>query len=98
VCVWDSMSARSDALAPSGAKVARTPAAAAVGAAAVITLMRDADSIADAMTGGEGAVTQMQPGAVWLQLTRVDAQWADNFAAIAGTHRLAYVDAQSAGA
>jgi 3-hydroxyisobutyrate dehydrogenase len=67
------------------------------GTAAVLTLLRDADSIADAMIGADGAVTGMQPDTLWLQLTRVDAQWAESFAALAGTHRLAFVDAQTAG-
>jgi 3-hydroxyisobutyrate dehydrogenase len=97
VRVWDSMRARADALVPYGAGVARTPSAAAARAFAVLTLMRDADSITEAMVGGDGAVTEMQPGTLWLQLTRVDEQSAEGFAALAGTHRLAYVDAQTAG-
>jgi 3-hydroxyisobutyrate dehydrogenase len=97
VHVWDSMRARADALVPYGASVARTPAAAAARASAVITLLRDGDSIRDAMVGPDGAVTEMQPGALWLQLTRVGERHADGFAALAGKHRLAYVDAQTAG-
>jgi 3-hydroxyisobutyrate dehydrogenase len=98
VRVWDSMRARADALVPYGASVARTPAAAVARASAVITLVRDADCIAEAMIGApDGAVTEMQPGTVWLQMTRVGEQHAEAFAALAGTYRLAYVDAQTAG-
>jgi 3-hydroxyisobutyrate dehydrogenase len=97
VCVWDSMRARADALVPYGARVARTASAAAAGASTVITMMREADLITEAMTGPDGAVTGMQPGTLWLQLTRVSEQCAEAFAALAGTHRLAYVDAQIAG-
>jgi 3-hydroxyisobutyrate dehydrogenase len=97
VRVWDLMRARADALVPYGASVARTPAGAAARASSVITLLRDADCITEAMIGPDGAVTEMQPGTLWLQLTRVAEQHADAFAALAGTHRLAYVDAQTAG-
>jgi 3-hydroxyisobutyrate dehydrogenase len=97
VRVWDSMRARSDALVPYGAGVSRTPAAAVARASTVITLMRDADCIAEAMIGPDGAVKEMQPGTVWLQMTRVGEQHAEAFAALAGTYRLAYVDAQMAG-
>jgi 3-hydroxyisobutyrate dehydrogenase len=97
VHVWDSMRARADALVPYGASVARTPAAAASRASSVITLLRDADTITEAMTGPDGAVREMQPGTLWLQLTRVEKQQAEGFVALANTHRLAYVDAQTAG-
>jgi 3-hydroxyisobutyrate dehydrogenase len=97
VRVWDSMRARADALVPYGASVARTPAAAAARASTVITLMRDADCITEAMLGPDGAVTVMQPGTVWLQMTRVSEQHAEGLGALAGTHRLAYVEAQTAG-
>jgi 3-hydroxyisobutyrate dehydrogenase len=97
VRVWDSMRARADALVPYGACVARTPAAAGAHAFAVVTLMRDAESIREAMCGPDGAVTEMQPGTLWLQLTRVTQRQNEGFAALAGTHRLAYVDAQTAG-
>ena len=97
VCVWDPMRARADALVPYGAGVARTPAAAAARSSALITLLRDADHITEAMTGTGGAVGEMEPGSLWLQMTRVEEQGAEGFAALAGTHRLAYVDAQMAG-
>jgi 3-hydroxyisobutyrate dehydrogenase-like beta-hydroxyacid dehydrogenase len=89
--------ARADSLVPYGAGVARTPAAAAARASTVITLMRDADWINEAMIGPDGAVMEMRPGTLWLQLTRVDELHAEAFAALAGTYRLAYVDAQMAG-
>jgi 3-hydroxyisobutyrate dehydrogenase len=97
VHVWDTMRARADALIPFGAQTAPTAALAAARASTVITLLRDEDCVSEALIGPDGAVTQMHPGTLWLQLTRVDAQHADAFAALARTYGLAYVDTQLAG-
>jgi 3-hydroxyisobutyrate dehydrogenase len=97
VWVWDPVPARADALAPYGAWVAKSPAAAAGDAAVVITRLANADFTAEAMIGFEGAAPQMRSGSLWLQMTDVPDKWSDGFSALAAKHRLEYVDAELAG-
>jgi 3-hydroxyisobutyrate dehydrogenase len=66
----------------------RTPAKAArVGVGAV----------AEVMTGPDGALSMLAPGAVWIQMSTIGVEWSDRLAGMAAVHEVAFVDAPVSG-
>ncbi|MGI5239177.1 NAD(P)-dependent oxidoreductase [Dactylosporangium sp. CA-139066] len=88
--VWNRTRATAEPLAADGAVVAGSPADAVRGADPVVTMLFDADSVAEVM---RAAAPGLAPGTLWLQLSTVGADGADALAALAGELGLVYVDA-----
>jgi 3-hydroxyisobutyrate dehydrogenase len=88
--VWNRSRDKAEPLADLGATVADTPADAVRGADIVLTMLFDADSVADTM---EQAREGLAPGVVWLQQSTVGVEGSDRLVALAADLGVAYVDA-----
>src|ERR1700760_3562687 len=69
VHVWNRTRAKADAI--EHVLVAETPAEAAADASIVITMLLDADAVDAAMSGDDGALSGMDEGDVWIQMSTV---------------------------
>ncbi len=94
VRVWNRSRAKAEPLAKDGAQVADDPGEAVNGADAVVTMLYDADSVADVL---ESAADRLAPGTLWLQMSTVGVDGAERLAEIAAAHGLTYVDAPVTG-
>jgi 3-hydroxyisobutyrate dehydrogenase len=90
VRVWNRTRANAEPLAADGALVADSPADAVAGADPVVTMLFDAASVAEVMRAAAPGLT---PGTLWLQLSTVGADGADELAGLAAELGLVYVDA-----
>jgi 3-hydroxyisobutyrate dehydrogenase len=90
VRVWNRTRANAEPLAADGAVVADSPADAVAGADPVVTMLFDAASVAEVMRAAAPGLT---PGTLWLQLSTVGADGADELAGLAAELGLVYVDA-----
>jgi 3-hydroxyisobutyrate dehydrogenase len=90
VRVWNRTRANAEPLAADGALVADSPADAVAGADPVVTMLFDAVSVAEVMRAAAPGLT---PGTLWLQLSTVGADGADELAGLAAELGLVYVDA-----
>jgi 3-hydroxyisobutyrate dehydrogenase len=95
VRVWNRTAGKAQALstAQAGLTAVDTPAEAACGADAVITMLFDADAVHNAMAGADGALAGMSTGAIWLQMSTVGVEGEARLAALAREHGAGYVDA-----
>jgi 3-hydroxyisobutyrate dehydrogenase len=93
VRVWNRTEEKAQALAQAGAEPAPTPAAAAAGAAIVVTMLSDADATQAAMRPPDGALADLQPGAVWAQMGTLGLEGTEACAALAAEHGVTFVDA-----
>jgi 3-hydroxyisobutyrate dehydrogenase len=90
VRVWNRSREKAEPLAGAGATVASSPAEAVRGADVVLTMLFDADSVAETM---DAARDGLAAGSVWLQQSTVGVAGADRLAALAEELGLVYVDA-----
>ena len=97
VSVWDRSTDRAAALVDAGARLASSPAEAAEGAAVVLEMFTDGETVAAAMLGRQGAVASVPPGSAWIQMATVGQEWTERLAAVARTHQLEFVDAPVSG-
>ena len=97
VRVWNRTQARAQGLAADGAILASAPTAAAAGVDVLITMLADGAAVEQVMTGPDGVLSGLEPGAVWIQMSTVGVDWADRFAKLAAQHGVAYVDAPVSG-
>jgi 3-hydroxyisobutyrate dehydrogenase len=97
VRVWNRTMAKAAALVADGARLAVDPAHAATGADVLITMLTDGATVEDAMTGPNGALSRLRPGAVWIQMSTVGVEWANRLADLADLHGIAFVDAPVSG-
>ncbi len=93
VRVWNRTREKVEPLAEDGAKVADSPAEAAEGAGFVITMLADADTVEEAVTGGESPLRALAEGGIWLQMSTVGAEGSDRLGEIAAEYGATYVDA-----
>jgi 3-hydroxyisobutyrate dehydrogenase len=94
VRVWNRTRAKAAPLAEAGAQVADDPATAVDGADVIVTMLYDADAVAQAV---EAAGDRLRPGAIWLQMSTVGIEGAQRLADLAARYRLTYVDAPVVG-
>jgi 3-hydroxyisobutyrate dehydrogenase len=94
VRVWNRTRAKAEPLAEAGARVADDPATAVDGADVIVTMLYDADAVAETM---EAADDRLRPGALWLQMSTVGIEGAQRLAELAARYRLTYVDAPVVG-
>lgn len=97
VRVWNRTAAKAEALIADGAECAPSPAAAATGVDALITMLSDGPAIHAAMTGPHGALRGLSTSSVWVQMSTVGVQWCDRLAHLASQHGVAFVDAPVSG-
>ncbi|WP_426511971.1 NAD(P)-dependent oxidoreductase [Dactylosporangium sp. McL0621] len=90
VRVWNRTRTHAEPLAADGAVVADSPADAVAGADPVVTMLFDDASVAEVM---RAAAPGLAPGTLWLQLSTVGADGADQLAGLADELGLVYVDA-----
>jgi 3-hydroxyisobutyrate dehydrogenase len=93
VRVWNRSREKAEPLADDGAKVADSPAEAAEGAGVVLTMLADADAVAEAVSGEDGALSALPDDGVWLQMSTVGIKGHEKLARIADEYGVAYVDA-----
>ncbi len=93
VRAWNRTRQKAEPLVDDGAKVADSPAEAAEGAGFVLTMLADADAVADAVGGEEGALSVLPDDSIWLQMSTVGLEGQERLAGLADEHGVAYVDA-----
>ncbi|MGC9667735.1 NAD(P)-dependent oxidoreductase [Planosporangium sp. 12N6] len=94
VRAWNRTRAKAEPLARSGARVVDDPATAVDGADVVVTMLYDADAVAETM---EAAADRLRPGTLWLQMSTVGIEGSQRLADVAAAHELVYVDAPVVG-
>jgi 3-hydroxyisobutyrate dehydrogenase len=97
VSVWNRTAERAAPLAADGARQSSSPAEAAEGADLTLTMLADGDAVNDAMTGPEGALALLPPGAVWIQMATIGDEWTERLAALAIKKNVEFVDAPVSG-
>jgi 3-hydroxyisobutyrate dehydrogenase len=98
VTVWNRNSERAQALVSQGAKVASTPADAARGAGAVISMLRDDEASRKVwLDSGTGALAAMGKDAVAIECSTLTVRWVKELAAKAAGRSIAFLDAPVAG-
>ena len=97
VRVWNRTPHKAHALAADGAFVASSPAEAVAEVDLVITMLTDGGAVQRVMTGRGGALRALGPGAVWVQMSTVGADWCDRLADLAAGHGVHFVDAPVSG-
>jgi len=95
VRAWNPTRAKAEAV--EGATVADTPAEAAAGADAVLTMAPDGPAVEETMFGAGGVAAAMADEAVWLQMSTVGVAAADRLGELAAERGVVYVDAPVGG-
>lgn len=90
VRAWNRTSAKAQPLTEHGATVHEDVAEAVRGAGIVVTMLADGPAVHSAFEAFSGA---LEPGALWIQMSTVGAEWADRLAAAAEQSGTAFVDA-----
>jgi 3-hydroxyisobutyrate dehydrogenase len=93
VRVWNRSREKAEPLTDDGATVADSPTEAAEGAGFVLTMLADADAVAEAAGGENGALSALPEDGVWLQTSTVGLKGQEKLAGIADEHGVYYVDA-----
>lgn len=88
--VWNRTVQKAQPLAEAGAFVAQTPAEAVTGADVVITMLFDAESVAEAISQAGEALA---PGTIWVQTSTVGVEGIDRLAKLAAERDVVLVDA-----
>ncbi len=88
--VWNRSPEKARPLAEVGATVAGSAAEAVTGADVVLTMLFDADSVAEAI---EAAGDALAPGTIWVQTSTVGVEGIDRLAKLAAARDLVLVDA-----
>jgi 3-hydroxyisobutyrate dehydrogenase len=88
--VWNRTPEKARPLADAGARVAEDPADAVSGADVIVTMLFDADSVAEVMGR---ALPAAKEGVLWVQTATVGLEGTDRLAALAGEHGVTFVDA-----
>lgn len=91
VRVWNRSPEKSEPLVEDGAKVADSPAEAADGADFLLTMLSDADTIAEVV--GDGVFSALSGDGVWLQMSTVGVEGNERLEGLANEGGVAYVDA-----
>jgi 3-hydroxyisobutyrate dehydrogenase-like beta-hydroxyacid dehydrogenase len=86
--VWNRDPAKAEPLAAAGATVASSPAEAARGVEAVVTMVRDPAALAAVTESDDGVVAELCPGAVLVQMSTVGPQALERLARLVPEHAL----------
>jgi 3-hydroxyisobutyrate dehydrogenase len=91
---WNRSREKAEPLAQDGAQIFDTPAQAAEGAGVILTMVADAPTVLDAMSGANGALSAPNAGdAVWLQMSTIGIEGTDRCADLARETGLVFFDA-----
>ncbi|HEY4277117.1 MAG TPA: NAD(P)-dependent oxidoreductase [Conexibacter sp.] len=93
VQAWNRTPERALPVEEAGAKLAGTPADAAAGADLLVTMLNDADSVVEVVTGEEGALAGLPAGAVWLQTSTIGLGGTERCVVLADERGTTFVDA-----
>jgi len=91
VRVWNRTREKADPLAADGAAIAASPAQATEGVEFMITMLSDTLAVEDAV--GEGMLSALGEGGVWIQTSTLGMEGSARLAEMASQHSVAYVDA-----
>jgi 3-hydroxyisobutyrate dehydrogenase len=91
VRVWNRTREKADPLARDGAAVAASPADATEGTRFMVTMLSDITAVEDAV--GEGALSALGEGGVWIQTSTLGMEGSVRLAEMASKHGVAYIDA-----
>jgi 3-hydroxyisobutyrate dehydrogenase-like beta-hydroxyacid dehydrogenase len=97
VRAWNRTPARGDALKAKGAVLARSPAEAATGADAAITMLGDPASVRDVALGTGGVIEALAPGSIYVDMTTVDPATSRGLDCACRARGVAFVDAPVTG-
>ncbi|SDK37422.1 MULTISPECIES: NAD(P)-dependent oxidoreductase [Bradyrhizobium] len=92
VAVWNRSKAKADDLIARGARFARSPADAAGGADAVVTMVADDEASRSVWLGNDGAAANMKPGSFAIECSTVSHQHALDMARELRGRGLVYID------
>lgn len=95
--VYNRTTAKAEALAAQGARVANSPAEAVKGALVVISMLSDDSASREAWTGSKGALATADPGTVLVESSTVSPAWIMELAALASARKLELLDAPVTG-
>jgi 3-hydroxyisobutyrate dehydrogenase len=97
VRAWNRTREKAQPLAAEGVEIADTPAGAAGGADAALTMVADVDAVRDVMTGRDGALAAMAADSAWLQMSTIGLAGTEEMQGLATDAGLAFVDAPVTG-
>jgi 3-hydroxyisobutyrate dehydrogenase len=89
---WNRTREKAESLASDGVEVADTPAEAAGGSDAVITMLAAADAVRDVMAGDAGALGAMEEGSIWLQMSTIGIAATEEMAKLGHDAGVVFVD------
>lgn len=92
VSVWNRSPEKARPLAEDGARLADDPVEAAKGASFLITMLADAPAMEEILEAS-GALSALDEGAVWLQMSTVGISDNERLAQVAARHGIVFVDA-----
>ncbi len=96
VRVWNRTQAKAAVVGVAARRTA-TPSEAAAGADVLITMLTDGAAVEQVMTGPTGPLSVLPPGAIWIQMSTVGAEWADRLADLASRQDVTFIDAPVSG-
>jgi len=97
LAVYNRTAAKAEPLVAQGARVAKSPADAAKGAAVIVSMLSDDSASGEAWTGHKGALAAADPGAVLVECSTVSPAWIKELAAKASARNLELLDAPVTG-
>jgi 3-hydroxyisobutyrate dehydrogenase len=97
VRAWNRTRERAEPLAEHGVELADTAVDAASGADILITILSDAEAVTDVVEGDDGALSGLEAGAIWLQMSTIGIEGTERCAELAEQHDLVLVDAPVVG-
>ncbi len=92
VRAWNRSAEKAQPLQQNGASIAGTPAEAADGAQAIVTMLADADAVLDVIEGDDGALARAGRDSVWVQVSTIGLKGTERCAAAAENAGVRFVD------
>jgi len=93
VRAWNRSVEKAEPLTQEGATIVSTPAEAADGAQAIVTILTDAEAVIESMDGDQGALAGASEGATWIQMSTIGIEGTERCAQLAEKRGAAFVDA-----
>src|SRR5438046_2082113 len=93
VSAWNRTREKAEPLTQDGIEVAGSPAEAAAGADAVLTMLADGEAVRATMSGDAGGLAAMGAEAIWIQASTVGVQALGELAELAAEQGVTFLDA-----
>jgi 3-hydroxyisobutyrate dehydrogenase len=93
VRAWNRSREKAQTLTDDGVTVCETPAEAAQGSSAILTMLADSDAVIATMSGDSGALEETAGSALWLQMSTVGEGGTKRCAQLAHQRGITFVDA-----